>query len=965
MPAKKGHAFQNVPRTFQLEIKRDHLLTRMRQGADCRVYALLAPSGYGKTTLLAQYARSSRRPCVWLSLQSTDVSALGLAKHLTQALSLNVLADNPPLISEDLPTDALALILAEALNESGVNTLLFFDGIEFLTPTSARWLSRFIERLEEGHQVLLAGYQAGALPLGQWVARGEALLFGSAELAFSVEETQSYLSLSSSTSNAHKLHDSLEGWVAGITLVASGSPLGYAAGDLLAERLEALPEEWQPLLPLLAVCPIWTDPLPVWVGVDLPRGWLNVMTAAGFPLTPLGQGNFRPHTSLVELLEARLALESHQRIQQYLRAARQAEHEGQLGQAFQYYQQIEDQDNALRVIAQEIPELIRRAEFGQILSSLEGFDEDRLGPELGLALGIACLALGQAVRGEALLRRIQKSGYETAELYRHLAFAAYRRGQPSEMRQHLERAKVLPHSIREEIALLSIIPVAHREVGELQLALRVAQAAVHLAKEQGLEMLLAKATVILADAYGDLEQFEESERHYKSALQLYDRLRIDGRKLEIFHNLAIVYLNQNRLSEALNLIERGLLPISDPDKRWPAYLLGLRATLWAQQGLFERALEDVHIAVIACQERGIANHELIFEQYRLDYLCYLRRAKEAVAQLKKVTTLSPETTPATDAQQAFSCALLAYIQDDLEKAKLYFEQADTELLGVYERTQVWVFKAAINEQQCQPYADELAEAFQRLDQLGHDAPLQMLAVLLNDFYQRVEGTAGARLRGVLVGEIVAETVLSFTVQMLGEFGLRMQEAPMEIGIAKAQELLCFLALHGPSTRDVLVTALWNGSRRREHGDYFKVIVRRLRAALSAHPAVSFDPLPFQNGKYQLSPAFTVQSEVATLLSFHHPVPKSLKELADVMKPFLPAFEADWVMETRQSCYGAAISLALSLGAVLEAKSIIESLEVYRMVLDVEPFEPHAYQALRRLIESQQDPQLQVRFAAYL
>ena len=67
-------------------VGRTPLLNRLRTQHDCRLVSVVAPPGYGKTTLLAQWAARDERPFAWLGLDPHDADPLVLLRHLAVAL---------------------------------------------------------------------------------------------------------------------------------------------------------------------------------------------------------------------------------------------------------------------------------------------------------------------------------------------------------------------------------------------------------------------------------------------------------------------------------------------------------------------------------------------------------------------------------------------------------------------------------------------------------------------------------------------------------------------------------------------------------------------------------------------------------------------------------------------------------------------------------------------------------------
>ena len=70
-------------------VPRPELVARLRNPRDAAVVVLVAPAGYGKTTLLTQWASEDERPFAWLSVSRGDNDATVLLAYI--ALALNAL----------------------------------------------------------------------------------------------------------------------------------------------------------------------------------------------------------------------------------------------------------------------------------------------------------------------------------------------------------------------------------------------------------------------------------------------------------------------------------------------------------------------------------------------------------------------------------------------------------------------------------------------------------------------------------------------------------------------------------------------------------------------------------------------------------------------------------------------------------------------------------------------------------
>src|SRR4029450_7698983 len=62
----------HIPRPRPGFVLRPRLLERLQQGMEQLVVLVCTPAGFGKTSLLADWARRGRRPVAWLSLDEGD-----------------------------------------------------------------------------------------------------------------------------------------------------------------------------------------------------------------------------------------------------------------------------------------------------------------------------------------------------------------------------------------------------------------------------------------------------------------------------------------------------------------------------------------------------------------------------------------------------------------------------------------------------------------------------------------------------------------------------------------------------------------------------------------------------------------------------------------------------------------------------------------------------------------------------
>jgi LuxR family transcriptional regulator, maltose regulon positive regulatory protein len=163
-------------------------------------------------------------------------------------------------------------------------------------------------------------------------------------------------------------------------------------------------------------------------------------------------------------------------------------------------------------------------------------------------------------------------------------------------------------------------------------------------------------------------------------------------------------------------------------------------------------------------------------------------------------------------------------------------------------------------------------------------------------------------------------------------------------------LLIFIALHGASSREEIMNALWDGSIETRHHEYFRVAARRLRAALAEHPDVSFNPFPFENKRYFLAPQ--IQAKLDVSLAQHaleSGKPEQLKATLEVYNgEFLPGVNTDWVATIRTRVLEQTVAAAATLGEQLEQTKPREALKIYRRAIELEPLSEVSHLGLIRV-----------------
>ena len=76
----------HVPPLRPSLVRRTRLIERMNEGQDNKLTLIAAPAGFGKTTLLSEWASGIDQPIAWLSLDATDNNPAQFVAYLIAAL---------------------------------------------------------------------------------------------------------------------------------------------------------------------------------------------------------------------------------------------------------------------------------------------------------------------------------------------------------------------------------------------------------------------------------------------------------------------------------------------------------------------------------------------------------------------------------------------------------------------------------------------------------------------------------------------------------------------------------------------------------------------------------------------------------------------------------------------------------------------------------------------------------------
>src|SRR5262250_4023770 len=100
-------------------VPRPRLLARLSQGIGSGLTVVSTPAGFGKTTVLGDWARRSRQPAAWLSLDAADSDPARFWRYVAAALERARPGINAPVVAllRDPQQPPLEAVATAVINE--------------------------------------------------------------------------------------------------------------------------------------------------------------------------------------------------------------------------------------------------------------------------------------------------------------------------------------------------------------------------------------------------------------------------------------------------------------------------------------------------------------------------------------------------------------------------------------------------------------------------------------------------------------------------------------------------------------------------------------------------------------------------------------------------------------------------------------------------------------------------------
>jgi LuxR family maltose regulon positive regulatory protein len=189
-----------------------------------------AAAGFGKTTLLSQWASTRKKPVVWFSIDDNDNDVSCFYSYFIRALQkwrplLGKTAFNLLQVPQPPPMESILILLINEIQKIKDEITLIIDDYHLILSQRINQLMIFlIEHLPQNMHLIISSRSDPNLPLGRWRSQNKVTEVRAADLSFIYEESDfllnKVLELGLTSEDIFRLESRTEGWVTGLQLAA-------------------------------------------------------------------------------------------------------------------------------------------------------------------------------------------------------------------------------------------------------------------------------------------------------------------------------------------------------------------------------------------------------------------------------------------------------------------------------------------------------------------------------------------------------------------------------------------------------------------------------------------------------------------------------------------------------------------------------------------------------------------------
>ena len=627
-----------IPRRGNNVICRRRLLESLHEYIHLRAQVISAPAGYGKTTLLIDFANDLDIPVCWYSLDSLDKDPRlfleGVLESIRQSFpGFGEQTESRLAMTNDVTKEALYLIgtltgeMYATVPDYFIFVLEDFHFVENSEATSTL-LNLFIERIPDNCHIIISSRTHVKLPaISKLTMQQEVASLNTSQLSFTPEEVKELLAtqyeLHLSDEEANRLAKDAEGWILGIVLRGQRlqedklprAPLVLSQDDvfryLASEVFERQPPEIRDFLlassTLDIVEPEICDRL---LGLTSSRKLLHNIAAQNLFTQCIDSEKawYRYHHLFREFLRATLVEEHPDRfLMLHFNAASIFEQDERWNDAISHFLEAKRYDEAVRVINNVGESFHNAGKWVTVSHWIEALPKSmrRSDPELALLRAQGLINLGELDEAARILTQLLHFDMnDTQWLCRAKAFswrsAAFRlAGHFAEAKKDI---KVAISILEEHGGPADILGDAYRRLahicmdeGRFSLAGRYMRRALKYFSSTSDVGQLAEAHNLLGVIQKRLGNLVEANMNFEYAREGWQKVKNAGALAMVLNNIAYIYQRWGQYELALDSLRLGLEKARETKyQRIEACILIAMAEVLRDLDSYEDALSKYH-----------------------------------------------------------------------------------------------------------------------------------------------------------------------------------------------------------------------------------------------------------------------------------------------------------------------------------------------------------------------------------
>jgi LuxR family maltose regulon positive regulatory protein len=597
-----------VPPLRSNVVRRPRLVRQLNEGLARRLTLISAPAGFGKTTMLSEWAAAAKRPVAWITLDGADNDPARFWSHVIAALQMiqdDVGAGMLTTLRSSQPQRIEALLtgLINEIIELPVSFVLVLDDFHVIdAPQIHAAVTMLLENVPPQMHLILSGRADPPWPLARLRARSQMSELRSSDLRFTSAEVGAFLNdamgLQLSPEDVSALDSRTEGWIAGLQLAAlsiQGRKQAKGGSDvprfirsftgshrfvldyLLEEVLDQQAADVQMFLLRTSILDRLTGPLcDAVTGRDDGQAVLHRLEQGNLFVVPLDEERrwYRYHPLFAELLSSHLQQTQPDRVPAlHRRASEWHERNGLIAAAVDHAQAAGDVERVAGLAEKNALAMLDHGELATVVGWLDALPIEvvRERPWLSVARAWALLYTGQLDAIGSPLRDAERALEGLGDAPHVAGHIAVIRGYVAGLRGDMDETvrftrEALVHLPEEAVSLrgfvVGLLSGALRWRGELAAAAEASTESVSISRAAGDSHVVSETLFALGAVRFLQGRLRETFTICREALRLADGYaRRHGRRLpvmgSIYRLMSQVLYEWNDLEGALSHARAG------------------------------------------------------------------------------------------------------------------------------------------------------------------------------------------------------------------------------------------------------------------------------------------------------------------------------------------------------------------------------------------------------------------------